>query len=281
MRNASPRRRRPSWRWCRRRREGWLGRVRLGTSTIALNFHLPPVLRRLRSAHPYIELAVTSGTIVAVLAQLAAQRARCRPGQSADRRSRARGRAAVRRAVAGDLSADANGVPSHATPQSLAQHSLLFERPHAQVNELILAWFAAAGFAPRPAMELDNLGSAARMVGVGLGVSIVPERVADRRAGAIRRPGAAIDARAVAHARLCAAARQARRAGAAARARGTAHAKACPAKGNRFCEKGHAQTKAGQDDIQEKSSSARRTAAARCRYRRRHRKPRARPRRGA
>ena len=32
---------------------------------------------------------------------------------------------------------DADGVPSHATPQSLAQHSLLFERPHAQVNQLI------------------------------------------------------------------------------------------------------------------------------------------------
>ena len=44
--------------------------------------------------------------------------------------------------------------------------------------QLIVAWFAAAGFAPRPAMELDNLASAARMVGVGLGVSIVPERVA-------------------------------------------------------------------------------------------------------
>ena len=59
----------------------------------------------------------------------------------------------------------------------VAQHGLLFERPHAQVNRLIFGWLRGR-LAPRPAMELDNLGSAARMVGVGLGVSIVPERVA-------------------------------------------------------------------------------------------------------
>ena len=96
------------------------------------------------------------------------------------------------------------------------QQSLIFERPHAQVNQLILAWFAAAGFAPRPAMELDNLASAARMVGVGLGVSIVPERVAADAQAQFGVAGAVIDARAVADARLCAAPRQARRARAAA-----------------------------------------------------------------
>jgi DNA-binding transcriptional LysR family regulator len=162
----------------RRRREGWLGRVRLGTSTIALNFHLPPVLRRLRSSHPYIELAVTSGTTVAVLAQL--QRNELDAGivnLPIDDRALEVVPLCEEPLVA-IFPPDAKGAPLHATPQSLVQHSLIFERPHAQVNLLIVAWFAAAGFAPRPAMELDNLASAARMVGVGLGVSIVPERVA-------------------------------------------------------------------------------------------------------
>ena len=162
----------------RRRREGWLGRVRLGTSTIALNFHLPPVLRRLRSSHPYIELAVTSGTTVAVLAQI--QRNELDAGivnLPIDDHALEVVPLCEEPLVA-IFPPDASGVPLHATPQSLLQQSLIFERPHAQVNQLIVAWFAAAGFAPRPAMELDNLASAARMVGVGLGVSIVPERVA-------------------------------------------------------------------------------------------------------
>ena len=175
----------------RRRREGWLGRVRLGTSTIALNFHLPPVLRRLRSSHPYVELAVTSGTTAAVLAQL--QRNELDAGivnlPIDDRALEAV--PLCEEPLVAIFPPDANGVPLHATPQSLLQHSLIFERPHAQVNQLIVAWFAAAGFAPRPAMELDNLASAARMVGVGLGVSIVPERVAiDAQAqfGVVARP---------------------------------------------------------------------------------------------
>lgn len=175
----------------RRRREGWLGRVRLGTSTIALNFHLPPVLRRLRSAHPYIELAVTSGTTVAVLAQLARNELDAGVVNLPIEDRALEVVPLCEEPLLAIFPPDANGVPSHATPQSLAQHSLLFERPHAQVNQLILAWFAAAGFAPRPAMELDNLGSAARMVGVGLGVSIVPERVAadvQAQFGALVRP---------------------------------------------------------------------------------------------
>ena len=38
----------------RRHRDGWLGRVRIGSSTTALIYHLPPVLQRLRREHPNI-----------------------------------------------------------------------------------------------------------------------------------------------------------------------------------------------------------------------------------
>src|SRR3954462_12478059 len=43
-------------------RDGWLGRVRIGTTLTALMYHLPPILRRLRIEHPTIELAVTNMT---------------------------------------------------------------------------------------------------------------------------------------------------------------------------------------------------------------------------
>src|SRR5262245_17324303 len=46
----------------RRHREGWLGQVRIGSSTTALIYHLPPLLQQLRSSQPKIELTVTTGT---------------------------------------------------------------------------------------------------------------------------------------------------------------------------------------------------------------------------
>src|SRR5436189_221218 len=50
----------------RRHRDGWLGQVRIGSSTTALIYHLPPVLARLRKEHPNIELVVTTGTTTGV-----------------------------------------------------------------------------------------------------------------------------------------------------------------------------------------------------------------------
>ena len=44
----------------RRFRDGWLGRVHIGTTLTALMYELPPVLRELRSAHPRVDLVVTN-----------------------------------------------------------------------------------------------------------------------------------------------------------------------------------------------------------------------------
>ena len=43
----------------RRFREGWLGRVRIGTTLTALTYVLPPILRKVRMEHPGIDLIVT------------------------------------------------------------------------------------------------------------------------------------------------------------------------------------------------------------------------------
>ena len=55
----------------RRRREGGLARVRIGTGSILLASLLPPVLRELRRTHPNIELAVTTGTSDEISAHVA------------------------------------------------------------------------------------------------------------------------------------------------------------------------------------------------------------------
>src|SRR5262245_36989167 len=46
----------------RRYKEGWLGRVRIGTGDVMLSYLLPPTLRALRTTHPKIELVIFTGT---------------------------------------------------------------------------------------------------------------------------------------------------------------------------------------------------------------------------
>ena len=44
----------------RRFRDGWLGRVRIGTTLTAMMYELPPILKRLHVEHPGIELLVSN-----------------------------------------------------------------------------------------------------------------------------------------------------------------------------------------------------------------------------
>ena len=56
----------------RRHREGWLGRVRLGTSVAVCTYLLPPVLARLRRNHHDLEVAITVDTTESVVARIVA-----------------------------------------------------------------------------------------------------------------------------------------------------------------------------------------------------------------
>src|SRR5207244_1100721 len=41
--------------------DGWLGRVRIGTSMTVLMYVLPPILRRLKTDHPQLEINLKAG----------------------------------------------------------------------------------------------------------------------------------------------------------------------------------------------------------------------------
>jgi len=55
----------------RRHRDGWLGRVRIGTGAAIVTYLLPPLLRTLRRAHPDIEIVINSGTTERIVERLA------------------------------------------------------------------------------------------------------------------------------------------------------------------------------------------------------------------
>jgi DNA-binding transcriptional LysR family regulator len=165
----------------RRHRDGFLGQVRVGSSTSALIYHLPPVLARLRREHPNIELVVTTGTTSGVVERLirndidlgvislpVAERLldvvplRTEP-------------------MVAIFSADTKNLPARVTPQFLLQHTLILEYARAHVRALIMSWLAGDGEQVHPAMELDNLEAVRRMVAAGLGASVVPAAVVSER----------------------------------------------------------------------------------------------------
>ena len=53
-----------------RRTDGWLGRVRIGTSMTVLMYALPPVLRQLKMDHPQLEISIKAGLTATTLQML-------------------------------------------------------------------------------------------------------------------------------------------------------------------------------------------------------------------
>ena len=175
----------------RRHRDGGLGQVRIGSSTTALIYHLPPVLQDLRTRFPNIELIVTTGTTSGVVERLLrndidvgvvslpvddrgldVQPLRSEP-------------------LVAIFSASVAKLPARVTPEFLLQHPLLLEYARAHVRAMIVDWLSAGGQEPRPAMELDNLEAVKRMVASGLGASIVPAAAiagSSQEAGLVARP---------------------------------------------------------------------------------------------
>jgi DNA-binding transcriptional LysR family regulator len=160
-----------------RHRDGWLGQVRIGSSTTALIYHLPPVLARLRKEHPNIELVVTTGTTTGVVERMLRNEIDLGVVSLPINERVLDLVPLMTEPMVAIFSDRTEGLPSKVTPQYLLQHTLILEYSRAHVRALIMGWLAGDGAEVRPAMELDNLEAVRRMVAAGLGASIVPAAV--------------------------------------------------------------------------------------------------------
>ena len=158
----------------RRHRDGWLGQVRIGSSTTALIYHLPPVLQRLRRDHPSIELVVTTGTTTGVVERILRNEIDIGVVSLPINERQLDIAPLKAEPLVAIFAARTRNLPTRVTAQFLRQYPLLLEFARAHVRALIIDWLSADGVEPRPAMELDNLEAVKRMVASGLGVSIVP-----------------------------------------------------------------------------------------------------------
>jgi DNA-binding transcriptional LysR family regulator len=158
----------------RRHRDGWLGQVRIGSSTTALIYHLPPLLQQLRTAQPNIELVVTTGTTNALVERIIRNDIDLGVVSLPVNDRLLDVEPLLDEPLVAIFSANVRGLPARISPHYLLKHPLLLEFARAHVRAMIIEWLSTAGGEARPAMELDNLEAVKRMVAAGLGSSIVP-----------------------------------------------------------------------------------------------------------
>jgi DNA-binding transcriptional LysR family regulator len=158
----------------RRFGDGWLGRVRVGTSMTLLMYALPPILRQLKTDHPQLEINLKTGLTTTTLQMLkinALDLGLCAlPIEDPAFETVP----LFNDELVAILPAALGEVPKKVTPAFLSQCPLILGSENSALRRTITDWLALAGPPPRPLMEFDNVEAMKSVVAVGLGASIVP-----------------------------------------------------------------------------------------------------------
>jgi DNA-binding transcriptional LysR family regulator len=173
----------------RRRREGGLARVRVGTGSILLASLLPSVLRELRRKHPKIEIAVTTGTSDEICAHVANNNIDIGL-VSLPIAERSLSVILVREdPMLAVLPPGERRAPPVLDPATLARYPLIFDVGGTRIHQLARDWFRAAGIEPRATMEVAHF-AIRNIVSAGLGASIltIESVAADASAPVVVRP---------------------------------------------------------------------------------------------
>ena len=157
----------------RRRRDGGLARIRIGTGGSILAYLLPPVLRTLRRKQPNIEIVVMTGTTDEMASRIVAT----------DLDIALVTMPVIERAVSvvlvrsdpmvAVLPPTEQDAPPTLDAATLGRYPLIFDSTGATMHQIARGWFRAAGIEPRAAMELGH-AAMRNLISAGLGASILP-----------------------------------------------------------------------------------------------------------
>ena len=154
--------------------DGWLGRVRVGTSMTVLMYVLPPLLRQLKTEYPRLEISLKAGLTATTLQLLKTNVLDL-------------GLCALPIAdpafevvplfddeLVAILPANLEHVPKKVTPAFLSRCPLILGNEQSALRRSVTEWLALGGSPPKPVMEFDNVEAIKSLVAVGLGASVVP-----------------------------------------------------------------------------------------------------------
>jgi DNA-binding transcriptional LysR family regulator len=159
----------------RRFRDGWIGRVRIGTTNTAMTYLLPPILRRLRLDHPGVDLLVTNlptresvehifeNKLDLALVTLPVEKTKLRITPLCPHR------------LVAILPAGTPDVPDEVTPDYVARQTFLLEHARGAVHTLVMRWLSGHVPLSRTPMHLATIEGLKTAVESNLGMSIVPD----------------------------------------------------------------------------------------------------------
>jgi DNA-binding transcriptional LysR family regulator len=158
----------------RRYGDGWLERVRIGTSMTVLMYLLPPILRELKTDHPQLEINLKAGLTANTLHMLKAN------GLDLGICALPVEDPAFETVHLFDdelvaiLPKSSEKVPKQVTPEFLAGCPLILGNEASALRRSVAQWLMLAGASPKPVMEFDNVEAIKSLVAIGMGCSIVP-----------------------------------------------------------------------------------------------------------
>lgn len=159
----------------RRHREGWLGRVRLGTSVAVCTYLLPPVLARLRREHRDLEVVINVDTTENAVARILANQLDIGLVTMPVKEHPAIEVVPIREdPMMAFFSGAERNLPAVATARYLAGRDLILNQRLSQTYRIIAQWFAQAGVELNPIMELGNSEAIKPLIAAGVGVGILP-----------------------------------------------------------------------------------------------------------
>jgi DNA-binding transcriptional LysR family regulator len=157
----------------RRFRENWIGRVRLCTTLTAMIYRLPPVLRKLRSDHPGVDLIVanmpTPLSIASILRNEADLALVTLPVDDTELRvTRLCDELMFAAFPAGE-----KGIPEEITPEYITHQRLLLltEQPPSAGQTTVMGWVPAG----TPSMAVGTVEALKSAVASNVGMAILPE----------------------------------------------------------------------------------------------------------
>src|SRR6266567_3487496 len=172
--------------------DGWLGRVRVGTSMTVLMYVLPPILQQLKSDHPQLEINLKAGLTAATLQMLktnALDLGLCAlPVDDPAFETIP----LFEDPLVAIVPAEMTKVPKRVTPAFLSRCPLILVNEESALRRTVREWLEQAGPPPKPVMEFDHVEAIKSIVAVGLGCSVVPKMCLGRghvgTAGLMMRP---------------------------------------------------------------------------------------------
>jgi DNA-binding transcriptional LysR family regulator len=165
----------------RRYRQGWIGRVRIGTTNTALTYLLPPVLRNLSSAHPGIDLHVTNLPTRESIEGILQNRIDLALVSLPVEATQLTVTPLVSERMVAIFPAGMRNVPDEVTPEFVMGQPLLLEHTRAALHDLVMLWLSTTRGQPRIPMHLGTIEAMKGAVASNLGISIIPQMAVHHR----------------------------------------------------------------------------------------------------